>query len=133
MTWALASVELWLVAWFFIVGWEAFMQRAYGVRSTFNLIEFHHAYLGAALVAVGWRLNSPGIQLAGVVLTLDDLAQHLVHTYGDDPDYRSPLHRVFAWTLWRVPGIPAVTRFLDAWWGAIAAIAALVLIIASAS
>lgn len=133
MTWALGSLELGLMAWFLVVGWEAFMQRAYGVRSPFNLFEFHHAYLGAALVAIGWHLRSPVIMLAGLVLTLDDLAQHLVHTYGDDPDCRSPLHHVFAWTLWRVPGVPAVTRFLDAWWGAIAAIAALVLIIARAS
>lgn len=131
MRWALSSIELWLICWFFIVGWEAFMLRAVGnQRSPFNLIEFHHAYLGAALVALGWQFGV-GVAIAGIVLTVDDLAQHLVHTYGGDHDYRSPLHQLFAWTLWRIPGVPGVTRFLDAWWGVIAAVAALILIIAS--
>lgn len=135
MRWVVAGVEFLLLGWFLGVGLEAIMQRANRMRSPFHLAEFHHAHLGAALVALGFALDSVTgvfVQLLGIVVTADDLYQHIEQTCGDNPTYRSPLHELFAATVWKVPGIPAVVRILDRWWGAIAAAAALVAILACA-
>lgn len=116
---AFIAVELYLLVWFAIVGFEAFMQRAYGYQSPFNLLDFHHAYLGAGIVALGFPLHSVTgtlLQLLGLVITIDDHIQHLVQTYSEDRDYLSPLHELFAKTLWKVRGVPALTHFLDTRW-----------------
>lgn len=134
MRWALAAVELWLLIWFVLVGLEAWLQRAtVGAKSPFNLLEFHHAWVGAALVAFGWQLASvTGVLLAllGVVLTVDDFVQHVVQTHTDDRDYRSPLHELFAATLWEVRGIPTLVRVLDRYWYAAIAAAAVAVVLA---
>lgn len=128
MRWAIDAVELWLLVWFVLVGWEAFMQRATrGLPSPFNLLELHHAYLGAALVAIGFALHSVTgtlVQLLGLVLTIDDHVQHAIQTYSEDRTYASPLHQLFTKTLWRIPWMPALVEFLDARWWAIAVLAA---------
>jgi hypothetical protein len=120
MRWAIAVFELYFLIWFAIVGWEAFLRRAVGERSPFDLLELHHAYIGALLVGWGWHLHSVTgvfLQLLGLVFTIDDHCQHLVQTEGDNPDYQSPLHQLFARTLWRVPVVPKLVEYLDErWW-----------------
>lgn len=119
MRWLIALLELAVLCWFVIVGVEAFWQRLYGLKSPFNLREFHHAFIGAGLVVLGCWLASPTgifVQLLGVVLTIDDTYQHVQQTLNDAVDYRSPLHELFAAYLWPLPWVPPLVRFFDDWW-----------------
>ena len=59
------------------------------------LDEWHHEYIGVAMLALPWR----GAQWAGLAVMADDAAQHLVQTR--HPAYRSPLHRAYGATLYR--------------------------------
>jgi hypothetical protein len=81
---------------------------------------FHHAYLGAALmlggflavVFTGWPLwVCLEIVFVGVVIFADDLYQHARQR--KDPAYRSPLNRLYAVTLWRIPLIQKLNRLVD--------------------
>lgn len=119
MRWLLAIGELGLLCWFVSIGFEAVVQRAAGMRSPFRLGEFHHAFGAAGLVLLGWALDSVTghfVQLLGIVMTADDLWQHLQQTLNGYVEYRSPLHRLFARYLWPLPWVPPLTRFLDRWW-----------------
>jgi hypothetical protein len=119
MSWLLAIAELALGCCFFAIGIEAIAQRNEGRPSPFRLREFHHGYAGALLVLVGLQLHGPigiALELVGLVLTLDDLYQHARQTLFGDIEYVSPLHILFAFTLWRIPAVQAATRFLDRWW-----------------
>lgn len=130
MRWLLAIGETALLCWFLSVGLEAMLQRQMGMRSPFRMREWHHAYVGGLLVLLGWYLRSPTgcfLQLLGLVLTFDDDYQHTEQTLNGDIEFMSPLHRLFGATLWRVPGVPALVRFLDRWWlaGAVLALVGL--------
>jgi hypothetical protein len=119
MRWLIAIGELALMCWFVAIGIEAIVQRATLMRSPFKMGEFHHAYLGVGLVILGFFIHGVTgilIQMLGVVLTADDVYQHQVQTLNGYTGYRSPLHQLFAATLWTVPGMPALVRFLDHWW-----------------
>lgn len=123
MRWLIAIAELGLLCWFVAVGIEAAIQRAFtrglALPSPFRLREFHHAWLGAGLVILGLCINSVTgclVQLLGVVLSLDDTFQHLRQTFNGELSFRSPLHQLFARTLWRAPGIPWLCAKLDDWW-----------------
>jgi hypothetical protein len=119
MRWLIAIGELALMVWFLVIGIEAFWQRVAGMRTPFKLGEFHHAYLGVGFVLLGFVISGVTgilVQLLGVVISADDAYQHQVQTFNGLYDYRSPLHELFAATLWKLPGIPALVRFLDHWW-----------------
>jgi hypothetical protein len=121
MRWLIAIGELALMCWFVAIGIEAMVQRAALMRSPFKMGELHHAYVGVGLVILGFVVHGVTgilVQLLGVVLTVDDVYQHQVQTLNGYTGYRSPLHQLFAATLWTVPGIPALVRFLDRWWSA---------------
>jgi len=131
MRWVIAAVELYFLIWFVLIGIEAFMQRVTGLKSPFDLLEFHHAYIGAALVALGFWMHTPlgiSLQMLGLIFTIDDLVQHGVQTYSGDRDYQSPLHQLFGKTLWRVPGVPMLMAFLDARWWALVLIGGIALL-----
>lgn len=57
--------------------------------------EWHHAYLGFALLACPSRR----VQWVGLAVLADDALQHAIQTRR--PAYRSPLHRAYAVTLYR--------------------------------
>lgn len=116
MTWLIAIVELLLMVWFVVVGVEAMILRVGGFTSPFVLREFHHAYLGVALVVVGLCCFGVGVQLVGLVLTIDDVWQHHVQTVRGKILYESPLHRLFELTLWKLRGVSAVVSWLDDYW-----------------
>lgn len=73
--------------------------------------EWHHGYLGLALVGAAAALKWPSLLVVGFWLTLDDAYQHLRQE--SDPDYRSPLHRWYVAYLWPLPPIQALNRWLD--------------------
>jgi hypothetical protein len=107
------------MCWFVSLGFEAVVQRAAGMRSPFKLNEFHHAFLGVALVVGGLVLHSVTgifVQLLGLTFTIDDTYQHQVQTLNGFTAYRSPLHQLFARYLWPLAPVRALTRFLDRWW-----------------
>ena len=69
---------------------------------TFN--EWHHAYLGIVLFAVGLLLRmlaghaggwSLGTQIAGAFLAFDDAEEHLVQLVTGQITYQSPAHALF--------------------------------------
>jgi hypothetical protein len=107
------------LVWFGVTAVRAAAQRKAGRASPFRATEFHHAYLGAALVIAtaflpGWW-RSVGMGL-GWLLTLDDTFQHWRQTDGEYA-YKSPLHQLYARILWPLPGVPEVTAWLDEnWW-----------------
>lgn len=108
----LASLEVGLFGVFFVAAADAAIYRGVGLRSDFRIGELHHAYLGGLLVVVGWFV-SPWLMVAGVLVTGDDTWQHHVQTWRCEPEYRSPLHRLFGATLWRWRWIQDLTRWLD--------------------
>lgn len=115
MRWLFAIGELALMCWFVAIGLEAIVQRVVGMRSPFKMGELHHAYIGVALVGLGFRFGIV-VQLVGLVLTVDDVYQHQVQTLNGFVDYRSPLHQLFARYLWPLPIVRWLTHQLDRWW-----------------
>ncbi len=103
-----------LLVLFAIVGGFAALHRSLGLSSPFHLGEVHHAYIGALLVLVGLVGGWGGftLQAVGFVLTIDDLGQHVVQTFGDD-DYKSPLHQLYAKYLWPLRWVQRLTRWFD--------------------
>ena len=119
MTVLFLIAELALLCWFVAVGVEAITQRVMHLPSPFHLGEWHHAYLGAGLVILGAVLGRAigiGAQLVGLVLTADDLYQHIEQTNNGRLTFQSPLHRFYARTLWPIPAVQWITRQLDRWW-----------------
>lgn len=130
MHWLIAIFELVVMVWFTAVGLEAMLQRAIGMRVPFDLFEFHHAYLGVGLVVIGLRMGTVTgifVQCLGVVVTCDDLYQHHLQAMAGEWEYRSPLHRLFAATLWEWDWIRWLTRTLDRAWVAIGVLGLLAL------
>jgi hypothetical protein len=56
--------------------------------------EWHHEYIGAALVALVWW---PWVQWVGVAVMADDAWQHTVQL--TRPTYLSPMHRAWDWVV----------------------------------
>jgi len=109
-------LELLLLALFAFVGGLAALHRSLGLKSPFHLGEIHHAYIGALLILVGVLVAGwvgLVLQLLGLVLTIDDLGEHIAQTFGDD-DYQSPLHRLYGRYLWPLKWVQRLTRWLDA-------------------
>lgn len=120
MRWLLAILELFLMCWFVAVGFTAAFDRAMVDRhSPFRMNEFHHAFVGVALVVLGFRIPGPTgvfVQLLGLVVTIDDLWQHHVQTIDSRYSYRSPLHVLFQDIFADSPVAIWLTAFLDRWW-----------------
>lgn len=111
----LAAVEVALLGVFFMTAVDAAIYRSAGfVRGgSFRIDELHHAYIGPPLVVIGWFV-SPWLMLAGVLLTADDTYQHWRQTWCAESDYRSPVHVLFAATLWKLRWVQRLTKWLDA-------------------
>lgn len=75
--------------------------------------ELHHGYLGVLLLVAGLLLEHPWAMGIGALLLADDAFQHWVQLLR--PLYRSPLHRLYGATLYRVPCIRTLNQRLDAW------------------
>ncbi len=108
------AIEGILLLAFAIVAGVAALDRGFGTSSPFRLNEGHHAYVGAVLVLVGIVGGWVGfaLQAVGVLLTVDDLGQHVVQTFGDE-DYESPLHRWYGRYLWPMRWVRRITSWWD--------------------
>lgn len=53
----------------------------------FRLVENHHGYLGLCLLGLGVLVHSKTVKLAGNLLVVDDLAQHIFRI-------QSPVHQL---------------------------------------
>jgi hypothetical protein len=95
---------------------------------------FHHFYLGIITIVIGqifvligfsmlisdkyeiWACNVFAITgyilcVVGLVEEIDDWRQHKIQK--TNPDYRSPLHRLYAKTLWRIKWVQSINAFMD--------------------
>lgn len=61
--------------------------------------QWHHYWLGLALLLLGAWLGWWWCIWFGLVVMADDAVQHLIQCWR--PAYRSPLHRLYAVTLYR--------------------------------
>ena len=74
---------------------------------SFHSAEWHHGYLGLALVAVSFFWGGVWLLVPGSVLVVDDVAQHF---FGVDP---SPIHGLYVRYLWPIPVVQRLNRWLD--------------------
>ena len=74
---------------------------------SFNAKEWHHLYLGAALVVCGVLLGDWWLWAPGLVLVADDFAQHFLGI-GE-----SPIHRLYVRYLWPLAPVQRLNRWLD--------------------
>jgi len=76
----------------------------------------HHAYLGLFLMLIGflaiWVFYPSAILIIiGIFVFLDDAYQHLRQR--SNPEYASPLHRLFVAHFWKYIWVQAITRWFD--------------------
>ena len=81
------------------------------------LDEFHHGYLGDALVILGWATSTWWLILPGVLLRLDDTVQHVAQL--DNPRFDSPIHALYVDEIyWRYAWVRKLNAWLDRRFGA---------------
>jgi hypothetical protein len=81
----------------------------------------HHAYLGLFLMLLGflciWVFYPLSIlAIIGIFVFIDDFYQHLRQR--KQPDYASPLHRLFVERLWKYAWVRTITSWFDKIFGA---------------
>jgi len=69
--------------------------------------EWHHGFLGAALVIFGLLIGAWWFWVPGLVLVGDDFAQHFLGI-GE-----SPIHRLYVRWLWPLAPVQRLNRWLD--------------------
>lgn len=83
-----------------------------------TLRAWHHGYLGILIIALGLWLHWPWWVIAkGATLLLDDLLQHTVQIITKNPNWQSPLKRLYGWVYARVPLVRRVNAWLDSLFG----------------
>ena len=75
--------------------------------------EWHHGYAGAVLYIFGWSFGWTWLQIVGFVLTTDDAVQHGIQRWARAPSYRSPLHRLYGLTLYRLAWVRRLNTWVD--------------------
>lgn len=71
----------------------------FAVVATGHWREWHHEYVGVPLVAAAvLGVAPPWVGWLGLLVMLDDCAQHLVQMV--DPEFRSPAHLLYRWLLY---------------------------------
>lgn len=107
----LASVEIALVGVFLVAAADAAIYRG-ACRTDVRIGEVHHLYVGMLMVVVGVFV-SPWLMLAGVLVSADDAYQHGRQVWACEPEFRSPLHRLFAATLWKLRWVQRLAKWLN--------------------
>lgn len=81
-----------------------------------TVAEWHHGYLGDLLQILSWLLPfGLTLSVVGLIFRVDDTQQHIRQRY--DPEYRSPLHVLFAKYLWNIPVVRKIVEFLNRLFG----------------
>lgn len=81
----------------------------------------HHAYLGLFLALIGfvlvWVLPMLAFVLTvcGLAVFADDFYQHFLQR--KEPEYQSPLHRIYCKYLWPIKWVQKLTMFFDRLFG----------------
>ena len=76
--------------------------------------EFHHFYLAVVLLAVGIVLHQGWLVAVAAFIAFDDGVEHFVASIADDPtEGWSPIYSYVLPTLFTIPGVPALARWLD--------------------
>lgn len=83
---------------------------------TARLGEWHHFYLGLGLAGAALAWRRPWLFAVATFIMVDDGWQHLRQALAD-PDYASPLHRLYGAYLWPYPLVQWLTTRLDAFFG----------------
>jgi len=84
---------------------------------------FHHLYAGILVLLVGFlllwshKIIAVILMAAGMLVMLDDIHQHIIQVFLE-PEYRSPLHRLYGKYLWNIPAVKWLNRFVDRLLGA---------------
>jgi len=76
-----------------------------------NLHEWHHGYVAILLIALGVPFGSVWFWAPGIYLIADDAAQHFL-------GLPSPAKWLYGVTLWRIPAVQRLNRWLDRLLGA---------------
>lgn len=92
--------------------WWACLHNAAGLPHV-QVHQWHHLYLGLALVPWGIAQRRPWVLVLAALLAVDDGWQHVRQVTGD-PTYVSPLHQFFAVYLWPLPPVRWLVMRLDA-------------------
>lgn len=89
---------------------------------------FHHFYLGIILLIIAFLLLFTKVNdalvivtaIAATILCVDDFFQHWkqYRTSTPDPNYKSPLHRLYIYFLYNVSIIRKLNDFFDKLFGA---------------
>ena len=73
---------------------------------SFNPRQWHHSYLGALMIGVGLLVGARWCSVIGAVLVLDDVIEHTTGV--------GVLLWLYGRTLWRIPAVQRLNRWLDA-------------------
>jgi hypothetical protein len=114
---AFSAIALFLLLIFLLTAGEAAILRTMYLHADFRIGEMHHEYLGILLVGAGWFVHGglgAALMALGVLLMLDDTWQHWKQTWDSEPNYQSPLHWLFAVTLWQLGWVRRLSAWLDA-------------------
>ena len=88
-----------------------------------DFIGFHHFYLGWILILIGFLILMYGPKTkrnrnialffltAGFLIMGDDILQHIIQY--TDPNYRSPLHKLYGATLYKIGFIQKLNEWFD--------------------
>ena len=77
------------LGWMFSVIWFVCVMGLGAIK------EWHHAYIGQALIIAGILLGLPWLCIVGLVVLADDAWQHLWQLHTANFHYESPLHWLY--------------------------------------
>lgn len=77
-----------------------------------NLKQWHHGYLGAALICVGGLSHKKLFLIVGLVLLLDDVLEHSVQ-FVTKKEWYSPLRRLYGVFYVRIAWLRSFNAWLD--------------------
>ncbi len=99
----LLGIDLTLLAIFLVTG----------LTKTVVVREFHHGYLGDALVLFSFIFGGILLALIGFALRLDDTYEHVQQSIGGKPTFESPLHKLYGKYLYPIPLVRKLQEWLD--------------------
>lgn len=106
------SLAAWLTA-LGVVGFAVTFLLASAAGPVLRVMEWHHAYLGVVVWAVGAFVGCWPLALLGSLVLLDDAFQHAWQFADGDLSFRSPLHRLWLRAAERWPRLAQLSKKLD--------------------